>query len=340
MDKFNKDLLRQADDLDRELDAVLGTQQASARDVATWSDILANNGVEPRCVPQLTLQDQAISCIVGVAGGVLDLTQSFKSRMKNESVHQRFDQLSKDWLKRVTGEDGIAAIDNQRGGPSAHRLIGPAHDLSRFFEAIGQITKGEFRSSFGGVEKIVSSYGPNSADYVKVENPVDAAILLILHLIGDFFSAQSLPLPGRTQQAETRQVEIYRKIVSDFREGRNLREQVAGFLSNLSGTVLISITLRLYRYFVMFVMERQQVELRRFRLADDELYHLLHRDAQMIAFGISVGKTCFTQNLIDVNYTSFIQFVRSGVAIQRISARELERLDGEFQELVQKIEAI
>ena len=43
--------------------------------------------------------------------------------LENENLHQKFDHLSKDYLKKVTGSGGAAAIDNFKGGPLHRRML-------------------------------------------------------------------------------------------------------------------------------------------------------------------------------------------------------------------------
>src|SRR5690606_4460909 len=149
----------------------------------------------------------------------------------------------------------------------------------RFFEAIRQIMKGEFRAEYLGRLFLDTSYGKGTAEYLKIESPVDAAFILILHLIGDFFSKMSLPIPGRSEAIKTDDKEIYKEIIREYmgheRDGQviqrpeNLRTQISRLLSNFTGSILISVVLRIYRYFSIFLLEKQSFSLSGLKLSDD-----------------------------------------------------------------------
>lgn len=308
-----------ASQIDATLESGLTGQEVQYSDTS-FDSILERHGVE--LVPsayELDTLDWAVCCITGIGGGVLDLTRQYDAGLHNEGLHTKFDNLSKDYLRKVTGGGGAAAIDNIKGGP-LHRMVGPTHDLSRFFEAISHIMNGEFHSKVLGKEFISTVYGGNSQTaYVKIDSMADAAVVLILHLIGDFFSKSSLPIPGRTRLAESDTQEVVKQVFAEYRNGDNLRKLVAEFLSNLTGTVLIAIVLRLYRYMRVAIESRSMPVL---SLKNDAKFHVLDRNAQTISFVISVGKAAFTSNPLALNYTGFVQIIRSGAAINRISAEE------------------
>lgn len=312
-------LIRLASQIDATLDSGLTGKEMSYHD-STFEEILLRNDVAlAPCAYELDAIDWTFCCIAGIGGGVLDLSRSFDSALHSEDLHGKFDKLSKQYLKRITGSDGAAAIDNIKGG-RLHRMVGPTHDLSRFFESIANIMKGEFHASVKGNKIVETVYRSGSTNpYSEIDSPVDAAIVLILHLIGDFFSKTSLPIPGRTFIAESEKTEIVAEVFAEYRNGGNLRKLVAEFFSNFTGTVLIAIVLRLYRY-VRIAVERRSVH--SLSLKEDAKFQVLDRNAQTMSFVISTGKAAFTSNPMAVNYAGFIQIVRRGAAINRISVNE------------------
>ncbi len=341
MSSNERSLIRKADYVDRLLDEGLGLDETGDSEMTTWEELLRRNEIEPpKSRLGLATLDKVVYCATGIAGGVLNLTQSYSKVMTNEGLHQKFNKLSNDYIEKVTGQKGITSIDNYKGGGVSHRLVGPGHDLTRFFETIAQMMCGEFLSNVHGVEHIASRYRTGSAEYLPIEDPVDAAIILILHLIGDFFSKQSLPIPGRTRLAESECVEVVREVFKEFRNGDNLRKQVATFLSNLSSAIFISLVLRLYRYMDLFIVESQKPGLKQLQLGEDFKYHLLNRNAQTIAFVISTGRAVFSGNPADVNYLSFIQVVRSGASINRLSLQEQDNLLAEFSIIRNQVAAL
>jgi hypothetical protein len=316
-------LIRLAGQIDATLDSGL-TGKEVLYDDQSWDHILKRNGVElPRSGYDLDAPDWTICCITGIGCGILDLTKQYANVLHNEDLHNKFDSLSKEYLRKVTNSDGIAAIDNIKGGPY-HRMVGPAHDLTRFMEAIGQMMKGEFRSNVMGKEFISTVYGGRSQiPYVKIDSAADAAVVLILHLIGDFFSATSLPFPGRTRIAESEVRDVVKEVFDEYRNGGNLRPLVSEFLSNVTGAILIPIVLRLYRYVRVAIERRSMPSL---SLKNDVKFHVLDRNAQTISFVISAGRAAFTSNPVALNYMNFVEIVRSGAAINRISKAEQEQL--------------
>jgi len=330
-------LVAHASALDLMLDNVMGDQRPAIA-VTSFEDILERNGVQFDGYASLDTRSNVVSMAVGLVGGVLDLTKTYQKGLYNEDLHQKFDAISKDYIKQITGQSGIAAIDNHRGG-AFHRLIGPAHDLSRFFEAVGQIMNGQFESNFGDIFKAAKSYRDGCSEYLAINDPVEATVVLLLHLIGDFFSSQSLPIPGRTSLAEVHDVEVYKAVITEFKAGGNLRGLVSSFLSTMSGTVLIAIVARLYRYYMIFAVERSPMSLKALSLKDDLVFHVMQRNAQTVSFVVSVAKASFSGNPMDINYTGFIQIMRSGASVNRISSEEHRLLESRLQATIKEIEA-
>src|SRR5262249_32600964 len=142
--------------------------------------------------PSIRACDHAAACLAGLAGGILDLRPRLSAAMTNDSLHHQLDAAYKKRLSEVAGK-GVAAIDNVIGGPT-HRLVGPTHDVLRFLKAIQCIRQGKFESAVAGYPKLAQSYRTGAESYLKVEDPLDAAVLLLIHWSADFFSKASLPL--------------------------------------------------------------------------------------------------------------------------------------------------
>jgi hypothetical protein len=335
--RSKRELMLLVSQIDATLDSGLTGKEVSYND-ASWDDFYKRNGIAlPVSEYDLDTIDWTFCCLTGIGCGVLDLSRQCASVLENENVHKKFDEMSKDYLQKVTGSKGSAAIDNHKGGP-LHRLVGPSHDLSRFLETIGNLVKGEFHANVEGNTIIATAYsGRSTTDYLKIDSPADAAVVLILHLIGDFFSAMSLPIPGRTKIAESDVQQVVKDVFDEYRSGGNLRKLVSEFLSNIAGAVLIPIVLRLYRY-VRIAIEKRSVP--KLSLKNDGKFHLLARNAQTISFTISIGRAAFTQNPLALNYLNFVQIVRNGAAINRITKGEQERLLANISNLSRRIEEL
>ncbi len=326
--------------LDHAIDGALAADNLLKAEATTWDEIFTrNNQVIPTFAGKLNTIDHFVCSLTGFLGGVLDISKGVSDKLTNEEMHQKYDKLSKNKIKEVTGKNGIAAIDNRKGG-NLHRMVGPSHDLFRWNEAIKQIMTGKFRSNVHGIELITDKYSSLSQPYTAIKDPKDAAMVLLLHLIGDFFSDQSLPIPGRTKIAESSIKEVVQAVNSEFLAGGNLRTELSTFISNLSGTVLISLIIRIYRYFDIFLIEKQKMSVGMLKLGDDAKFHYMMRNAQTIAFVMSIGKAAFTSNLSEINYTNFIQIVRSGSSINRISKSNQDKLLMELNKIEMNIRSL
>lgn len=186
--KLEIEAIEKANNIDLILsNAIRENELDTIKEELTWNLILKRNGIEPpKSQFDLSIFDHFIYSITGLIGGIIDLTKNISDSLNNETIHNSFDKQSKKYIKQITGQDGIAAIDNKLGGDT-HRLIGPSHDLARFSEAVNQIMKGKFHSNVHGVGKILDRYSKNSSKYLKIKDPIDAAFVLFLHIIGDFF---------------------------------------------------------------------------------------------------------------------------------------------------------
>lgn len=328
--------LLKAYSIDLELDNLLGNFNTLIDgENKSWESFLKRNGVVLQSSAyELTTLDHVIYSIAGITGGLLDLTKQYTKAMTNKSLEEFFDKKCKDFVKDLTGnKNGIPAIDNRIGGPD-HRMWGPTHDLARIFETIKGIMRGEFNLKIDckGIDKVITTYSRKSSVYIKIENPVDALIVLLLHLASDFFSIKSLPIPGKTKQLESGNEELIRQILQEYRQGGSLRKIVADFLNTLSSALFISIFLRFYRYIDMYISSGNiHHVVKNFHLKDDVKYFLLLRNASTICFVISVGKAAFSQNPFEINYMNFLQIIKSGMSINRLSESEQSRLLDRFQ---------
>ena len=305
----------------------------------TWEGLFAHYG-EP--VPtdgnDLRVCDHVAASIAGLGGGLLDLRPRIEAKMTNEDWHQAIDKRFKQKAKAIVG-DGNVAIDNAVGGGDGHRLVGPTHDLLRFFQSIKALKEGKFTANVKGVHKVLERYRGGFPPYLKVEKTSDAVFLLLLHWSADFFSKRSLPIPGWSKLAESEDREFVTLLFRAYREGANLRTLVAQFISNLSGLALISIVLHLYRYFDMFfVSATHQFSLGALGLRDDYRFRMMSRNANLIALGVSTANVSVTQNIVAWNYMAFFKFCADGRKVNQILAGRERELDEQVDKLLGELE--
>jgi hypothetical protein len=336
----SNDLLNNFLELDRRLDAVenrLKGESSTVRPVASWDDLLAKSGAD-LAGDQYSLRvcDHVAASIAGLSGGLLDLVPRLTDLMTSEKMHQRLDAF-KEKARALAGMN-VVAIDNALGGPS-HRLVGPTHDVFRLFEAIACVRNGRFESAVRGVVKQADSYRPGLFPYGIVETPTDALILLLLHWSADFFSHMSLPIPGWSKLAEVNDVDFVRTLFRAYREGANLRTLCAQFLSNLSGLVLISLLLHLYRYTDMFwVSQTHEFSMSALNLRDDVRFRLMSRNANLVALSISSARVVATQNVFSLNYAAFFKFCSDSSALNHILGQRIIEIDARTDQMLAELE--
>lgn len=308
--------------------------------VATsWAELYELFGEEmPGADLGLRTADLAAATIAGLAGGVLDLQPAISSALTSEDLHQQLDAAFKQKVKDATGQNGTVSIDNALGGGRNHRLVGPTHDLFRLFSAVRAVQNGQFVSAVKGVRKVNTAYRAGLPPYLKVESPGDALILVLMHWAADFFSAQSLPIPGWSRLAEINERDFVEWLFRAYREGANLRAMVSQFLSNLSGLALISIVLHLYRYIDLFwVTERRPIKLATFNLSNDLRFRWMSRNANLTAMTVSTAHAALAQNFFAWNYMSFVKFFADARAVEKVLDTRHAEIDARTERLLQDL---
>lgn len=130
-------------------------------------------------------------------------------------------------------------------GGVLHRVRSRGHDLSRFLEAVNQTAQGEFRGvrwSYGKPIEVISRLNQNGNAYLEM--PWIAALVNVtVHLMADFFSAHSLPLPLSSVVCENAAREMRILIHNLYEGGFNLRHVALGGLEVLLSYLGIEIWL-------------------------------------------------------------------------------------------------
>jgi hypothetical protein len=177
-----------------------------------------------------------------------------------------------------------------------HRLYSYGHDLLRFMEGVRQTMSGEYKGiSSGFAGEVVKQFG--NYDAASLEKVI---LINALHLIKDFCTAKSLPLPGMTILAnlnDDKMPEFVEKLYCDY--GVNLRTMAAQAIS-LS---VIEITIRLYSYLRYFNQDIDK------DLHEDKLKKMLLL-SHCIAGTINIGKVVVTQNPFMLNTGQFVLIIK------------------------------
>lgn len=319
-------VLRELIALERRSAQALGTE--ATMDAATWSDLESNLGLQPMAPgPGLRTPDHVASVFAGLAGGILDLRPQISDALTSEDMHQQLDAAFKERVRAATGRRGTIAIDNAVGGPD-HRLVGPTHDIFRLFKTIRLVREGRFESAVKGVAKSANSYRGGLPPYLKIDDPREALVLVLMHWAADFFSSRSLPLPGWSRLAEVDDREFVSWLFKAYREGANLRTAISQFLSNLSGLALISIILHIYRYIDLFwITERAEFKASHLVLARDLRFRWMSRNANLTALAVTTGNAVLTQNIFNWNYLALMKFVADARAVESMLDKQHGELD-------------
>lgn len=306
---------------------------------SVWAALIDGSGAaEEGADLGLRAADQAAAGIAGLAGGLLDLRPSFDEALTSEARHQQLDQAYKQ-RARAAGIDRTIAIDNAKGGP-AHRLVGPTHDVTRLFEAVRCVQRGEFASAVEGVALRSVSYRRGLPDYAQVQDPAEALTLVLMHWAADFFSKMSLPLPFWSRLAEVDDADFVRRVFALYRGGANLRTLVSQFLSNLSGVAVIGLILHAYRYLDMFLLSAtHELTPGNLLLSGDLRYRWMSRNANLTAFAISTGAAGLTNDPFKLNHVAFFRFCADAKSINQILDGRLEELDARADAMLQELEA-
>ncbi len=133
-----------------------------------------------------------------------------------------------------------------------HRQLGPQHDIFRFKETLDLLTgkKSDYDIWDSTATKIIghplSPLGQKYTDFIVSGGfniPGDPKMELLNHLLIDFFSKHSLPLPGSTYIAD-KSPEFAKIMTSMYDKGLNLKNTAGNFL----GFLLVQIILHGYTF--------------------------------------------------------------------------------------------
>ena len=131
--------------------------------------------------------------------------------------------------------------------PELHRQIGPTHDIFRFKETLELLTgnKNDYDIWGSTATKIIghplSSMGQKYTDFLASNGfniPQNPAFELQNHLLIDFFTKHSLPIPGSTF-INDKSPEFAKIMTSMYDKGFNFKNTAGNFLGFLMVQVII-----------------------------------------------------------------------------------------------------
>ncbi|MFH5229905.1 hypothetical protein [Antrihabitans spumae] len=226
---------------DRQTYAQLTQFNDGLREQNGWSDVDLDAALTPEHRDDLTAwrQRQRLPwsttdlAMVGVAGLVGALCVWFDSST-DRAVRTQFDALSKSDRVRKWEKSGKRLPIDFMGkgfGGRAHRMKSGGHDILRLVSTLRQIVDGEFRGvrwEFGERIPVVEV-----GQFADVDDWMDAAIALMQHLVADFLTPMSLPVPGMSWLYESDNENIKDFALHAYSglrqgEGWNLRQATVG----------------------------------------------------------------------------------------------------------------
>lgn len=150
----------------------------------------------------------------------------------------------REWFNKKLHHHGADSPIDYQGtgfGGDLHRVRSEGHDLTRFFEAVEQTSKGEFhgvRWSYGIPVDVISKVNHFGKAYPTM--PWTAAFINVLvHLFADFFSKHSLPMPLSSVIYEHTNREMRTFVHDLYAGGFNLRHVAIGGLEVLLSSLAI-----------------------------------------------------------------------------------------------------
>lgn len=237
--------------------------------------------------------DYIVTICAGVFGGLFDLFLNHKL-LENEKMHAG---IAHSKLSTDAHIEGYARDE--------HRIFGPGHDLFRWNDAVEQMKSGEYNVNVGGESVNVKGYiynGELKPFRTKIFEKYSPDLIHFRHMLADFFSKRSLPIPGLSFLLDDSSKEGIDFMLYLYKGGFHLR----GLLSNFSGVLLTEFILRFY------------IHLRRWKngkefnlfLANNEKHCEMFMVGHGINVAMNIGKIIVTENIGAINLPAIFALTR------------------------------
>ncbi|MEK5357917.1 hypothetical protein [Paenibacillus sp. FSL L8-0709] len=217
-----------------------------------------------------------------------------------QSIHQKIDHSGQpiDFQGRVKLEDWMNSI-SFGGGDHRGRTMG--HDLLLFPLSIYMLYSGKFIDGGyvdGSFKWIISQVNQKGNAYATLE-PGEAVISYFLHMIADFFSAKSLPIPGFSLLTHFPQSDV-RKFSQDlYKDGLNIRNLL------LQGIPVATTELIIWIYNSLRYKDSTYSK-EAIKNKKEKLLLISHG----IATAVNIGKVIITKNPTSLNLIMIIRTVQ------------------------------
>jgi hypothetical protein len=246
-----------------------------------------------------------------------------------------------------------------------HRQLGPSHDIFRFKETI-EIMKGEktdfklwdstinhILGSGNPVASILRAKGMKVEDFIKLggfQIPDNPKIDAIHHLLADFFTKTSLPIPGSTYIAD-HSIELAKIMYGMYDQGFNLKN----LLGNSLGFIILQLIIYSYSFIFKVVIssdfdwnnvtiESIQNLLKRgldYRRTNE--FHSMMMISHGSSFLVDTLLTTCSQNymgLFQLNYASLIWFSKHLLQYLIKCSNEYKQMMSHIGDITKEIELL
>ena len=311
----------------------------------------------------LTLADIIVAAAAGVVCGAI--SGCFKSFVPQEGKFKH-----KHGTRRTAIDHKVPKPEGMHGSVQGlHRQIGPGHDLGRFKEAL-DLMSGE-TNDFPLWGKNISDYtgGVLHSGNIKLDRfletggfkiPADPKAELINHLVIDFFTKTSLPIPFSSYLADNSEF-MGKLMISMYGNGLNLKNLVG----SLSSVAVIQLITHSYAFlfkalsssdFVNRIKQASDVEdfKSTIELLSDEYklyieskeFHVIQMIAHGASFLVDTTITAASQNytgILSLDYgsllilgSSSIKYMSSGMADYRTAMEGVAKINHSLETANQK----
>lgn len=306
----------------------------------------------------LSLTDVIVAAATGVLCGALN--SAFKT-----FVPQHGDLKHKHSTTRTAVDYKVPKPEGMKGSVQGlHRQIGPGHDIARWNEALDLMSGKTNDFPLWGKTIAERTGGVLHAGNVRVDDfiakggfkiPDDPKKELMNHLLIDFFTKTSLPLPFSSYIADSSEL-LAKMMIGMYDEGLNLKNAVG----NVSATVIIQMVMHAYVYLFKAIQEADFFEkVKQIKNADEAMllfdrvnsankkyvdsneFHVLQMIAHSASFLVDASIITASQNytgILSLDYASLLVLANHSVKYVSRGVRDYKEAIAEMKEINASIE--
>lgn len=268
-------------------------------------------------------------------------------------------------IKRTAVDYKVPKPEGMKGSVQGlHRQIGPGHDIARWNEALDLMSGKTNDFPLWGKTIAEQTGGMLHAGNVRVDDfiakggfriPEDSKKELMNHLLIDFFTKTSLPLPFSSYIADSSEL-LAKMMIGMYDEGLNLKNTVG----NVSASAIIQLVMHAYVYLFKAMQEVSFFEeIKQVRNADESIllfdrvnsankryvasneFHVLQMIAHSSSFLVDTAIITASQNytgILSLDYASLlilanhsVKYVSNGVKDYTEAIEEMKTINNSIE---------